>query len=57
MGGPPAPNNWEDVMAGIEFELFDAVGVVLAPGQRVVYATAGIHDGWLRRQLALLGAR
>ena len=88
----------------------DAVGVQLAPGQRVVYATAGIHstgqlvpgtsvtlrhipdgdgprerigirrydgrvvyirwskrvlvlreeseaDGWLRRQLALLGAR
>jgi hypothetical protein len=24
-------------------ELFDAVGVVLAPGQRVVYATAGMH--------------
>jgi hypothetical protein len=91
-------------------ELLDAVGVVLAPGQRVVYATAGMHatgqlvpgtvvnlrhipdgdgprerigirrddgqvvyirwskrvvvlreeseaDGWLRRQLALLGAR
>ncbi len=97
-------------MAGIEFELIDAVGVPLALGQRVVYATAGIHstgqlvpgtvvhlrrvpdgdwprerigirrddgqvvyirwskrvlvlrqeseaDGWLRRQLALLGAR
>jgi len=96
-------------MAGIEFELLDAVGVPLALGQRVVYATAGIHstgqlvpgtivslrripdgdgsreriglrrddgqvvyirwskrvvvlrqeseaDGWLRRQLALLGA-
>ena len=90
-------------------ELLDAVGVALALGQRVVYATAGIHstgqlvpgtivglrhtphdgrgerigirrddgcvvyirwskrvlvlrqeseaDGWLRRQLALLGAR
>jgi len=91
-------------------ELFDAVGTVLALGQRVVYATAGMHatgqlvpgtvvalrrvpdgdwprerigirrddghvvyirwskrvlvlreeseaDGWLRRQLALLGAR
>jgi hypothetical protein len=91
-------------------ELLDAVGVPLALGQRVVYATAGIHstgqlvpgtivslrcnpdgprrrerigirrdggpvvyicwskrvlvlrqeseaDGWLRRQLALLGAR
>jgi len=91
-------------------ELLDAVGVVLALGQRVVYATAGMHatgqlvpgtivglrhiphgegrgerigirrddgqvvyirwskrvlvlreeseaDGWLRRQLALLGAR
>ena len=92
-------------------ELLDAIGVPLRPGQRVVYATAGIHasgfltpgtitrvsvvekgegvvvqriviqrmdgrritigsskrilvlrqeseaDGWLRRQLALLGAR
>ena len=91
-------------------ELLDAVGVRLAPGQRVVYATAGMHatgqlvpatvvslrpipdgdwprerigirrddgqvvyirwskrvlvlrqeseaDGWLRRQLALLGPR
>jgi hypothetical protein len=91
-------------------ELLDAIGVPLKPGQRVVYATAGIHatgiltpgtitrvsviekadgvvqritiqrtdgrrvtigwskrvlvlrqeseaDGWLRRQLALLGAR
>ena len=91
-------------------ELLDAVGVLLAVGQRVVYATAGMHatgqlvpgtvfslrhipdgdgrherigirrddgqvvyirwskrvlvlrqeseaDGWLRRQLALLGAR
>ena len=97
-------------MAGIELELLDAVGTVLALGQRVVYATAGMHatgqlvpgtvvslrhaphgdgprerigirrddgqvvyirwskrvlvlrqeseaDGWLRRQLALLGAR
>jgi hypothetical protein len=93
-----------------EPELLDAIGVPLKPGQRVVYATAGIHatgiltpgtitrvavaqkahrvaeritiqrmdgrrvtigwskrvlvlrqeseaDGWLRRQLALLGAR
>jgi hypothetical protein len=97
-------------MAGIESELLDAVGVPLRPGQRVVYATAGMHatgqlvpgtivnlrhipdddgprerigirrddgqviyirwskrvvvlrqeseaDGWLRRQLGLLGAR
>ena len=97
-------------MAGLEFGLLDAIGVVLALGQRVVSATAGIHstgqlvpgtivslrrnldddepherigirrddgqviyircskrvlvlrqeseaDGWLRRQLALLGAR
>ena len=25
-------------------EFLDAVGVLLAPGQRVVYATAGIHS-------------
>jgi hypothetical protein len=30
-------------MAGIELELLDAVGVALALGQRVVYATAGMH--------------
>jgi hypothetical protein len=30
-------------MAGIESELLDAVGVPLRPGQRVVYATAGMH--------------
>jgi hypothetical protein len=44
MGGRPRAEYWEAGMAGIEFELLDAVGVPLVLGQRVVYATAGIHS-------------